>query len=180
MCRALTIPVRDVTVLRGAGRRGQRGQRRHGARGREGGRRGQRVPSSIHSKELGGLISALPGNRTTSTICTLLRSVSTVALSSPRFSYPPSSFRFLLAGNGFLPGFLIFYLWKFLEGFLKSILVKLFMFLEDGSRFFFSFLDSFLENKIVRICLNVSYLSILNFFFFLEYFLLKLKSLLEK
>lgn len=38
--------------------------------------RGYRALSSIHSKELGGLISALPGNRRLSTICTLLRPLS--------------------------------------------------------------------------------------------------------
>ena len=50
---------------------------------REGGRerdrerdRGYQALSSIHFKELGGLISALPGNRRLSTICTLLRPLS--------------------------------------------------------------------------------------------------------
>ena len=38
--------------------------------------RGYQALSSIHFKELGGLISALPGNRRLSTICTLLRPLS--------------------------------------------------------------------------------------------------------
>ena len=105
--RALTIPMRDVTVLR---RQRSRTKRATETRRRGVGRPGERVskyPRVSTRKSLGGLISALPGNRTTSTICTLLRSVSSRDRSPLSFS-PLSAVTAFPAspGGNVLPDFL--------------------------------------------------------------------------